>query len=139
METITNRISLIVNYLDTPMRVFEQDINVGHSTIRNAIANNKTVGSDVLYKILYRYPEISAEWLMRGEGSMLLNNDAKHLINGTNKGVNGNINGGEISIQNIEHNTLVEEVTFLRGQITEKDKQISFFQSMLEKFNPQKP
>jgi hypothetical protein len=128
METIINRIALIINKLDISVRSFEKNIDVSNGTIQKAIANNKTVGSDVLNKILCNYPEISAEWLMRGEGNMLfdsidINHSNNRNINNTGdfSGVNGDVN---ITTAKMEHHTLVDEVVFLRGQIKEKDSLI---------------
>jgi predicted transcriptional regulator len=138
MNNIHDRIELIIRELGITKNAFGDTCGISSGQMTNITKNKKDFGVSNLLKIISKYP-INPIWLLTGEGQMFTNKDAKHLVNGTNKGVNGNINGGEISIQNIEHNTLVEEVTFLRGQITEKDKQISFFQSMLEKFSPQKP
>jgi transcriptional regulator with XRE-family HTH domain len=69
--------------------------------------------------------DISLDWLFYGKGEMFKKEDnmSSNIIS---KGVNGNtINGNDIHIQNIEHNTLVEEVIFLRDQIKEKDSIIS--------------
>ena len=50
----------------------EKSINASHGSISNAWKCNRNVGSQVIEKILNFYKEISAEWLLRGEGPMLL-------------------------------------------------------------------
>jgi hypothetical protein len=125
--SIVDRIELIINNLDISTRNFEANIGVAYGTVQKPITNNKTVGSDVLSKILITYPELSAEWLMRGEGEMLINvdNSTKNAVNSNNiNNGNSNINGDFTLNTNVEHNTLVEEVGFLRGQLVEKDNQL---------------
>lgn len=142
METVAHRLSKFIDYLDIAPTKFEKQIDVGHSTIMKAINQSKSIGSDIINKILITYPELSAEWLMRGEGEMIiydnseiLNNSKSHIINGNNKSING-----DITVNASEHKTLIGDLEFLRGQIIKKDlqidkkdEQISFLQGMLNK------
>jgi len=50
---------------------FEIALGVSHGSISNAWKRQKNIGSNVIEKILTIYPEIRAEWLLRGEGEML--------------------------------------------------------------------
>ncbi len=142
--SIVKRIELIINNLDISTRTFETNIGVAYGTVQKPITNNKTVGSDILSKILITYPEISAEWLMRGEGEMLMiiDNSNTHNSGNINNG-NSNINGDITLNAHAEHNTLIHEVGFLRGEIMEKNKQlekkdsqISFLENLINKLKP---
>ena len=65
--SIINRIKQIIEYKGISTRKF--CINVG---ISNGFFDKvKDVGSEKLLKILNTYPEISAEWLLTGNGSMI--------------------------------------------------------------------
>lgn len=45
------------------------------STIQNAIDNDSNLGYKWITKILDTYPDLNAEWLMRGRGEMLRSED----------------------------------------------------------------
>ena len=49
----------------------EDAAGLKQSTLSKALKNGGSLGSDKLEKILMAYPELSAEWLFRGEGEML--------------------------------------------------------------------
>ena len=47
---------------------------ITHGVISKAIKNGGEVGSDKLENITQTYEQLSAEWLLRGEGEMLKQN-----------------------------------------------------------------
>lgn len=49
----------------------EKACGFGNATLRNAFDSGKGIGTDKLEKILTVYPGLSAEWLLRGTGSMI--------------------------------------------------------------------
>ncbi len=53
---------------------FEKSLGVSHGSISNARKNKKNIGSKVIIAILNTYSDMSAEWLLRGEGEMLKKN-----------------------------------------------------------------
>ncbi len=73
------RLHQYVQFKKLSLNQFELSLEVSHGSISNAIKNNKGIGSKVIQKILDTYPELSAEWLLRGSGSMLLNNNEQIL------------------------------------------------------------
>jgi hypothetical protein len=125
METVTSRIKLIINMLEYSVRSFENNIDVSNGTIQKAIANEKTVGSDVLSKILHKFPQLSAEWLMRGEGEMFRTTANNSSINtGVNIGMQSSTVEGDVAIHTIEHQALVDVVAFLQEELKEKNNQL---------------
>ena len=50
----------------------EKDCGFSNGLISNAYKTKTAMGSDKIEKILTAYPELSAEWLLRGTGSMLI-------------------------------------------------------------------
>ena len=60
----------------------EKDCGFSNGLIGNAYKTKTTIGSDKLEKILSVYSDLSAEWLLRGVGSMIL--DDKEQSGGTN-------------------------------------------------------
>lgn len=49
----------------------EKDCGFSNGLIGNALKTKTSVGSDKLEKILSVYSDLSAEWLLRGTGSMI--------------------------------------------------------------------
>lgn len=66
------RVYRFIKVTNISFNKFEKSIQVSHGSISNAWKNKKNVGSNVVSKILAAYPEISAEWLLRGKGQMFL-------------------------------------------------------------------
>lgn len=49
----------------------ERECGFGINTLRKSFDRGSEIGSEKLVAILQHYPEISAEWLLRGDGDML--------------------------------------------------------------------
>lgn len=49
----------------------ETDCGLSNGLIKNALKSGSALGSDKLEKILNVYSDLSAEWLLRGTGSMI--------------------------------------------------------------------
>ena len=71
METTLQRIKKFIDYKEISVRRFEEYIGMSNGSFASQLKNNKTIGVDKLENILFIYPEINAEWLLTGEGSML--------------------------------------------------------------------
>jgi len=71
---ILERLHFFLKSKNLSFNRFEKTIDVSHGSLSSAFKHNKNVGSNVLEKILLKYPELSAEWLLRGKGEMLLAN-----------------------------------------------------------------
>lgn len=76
---ILSRLRDYLLYLDMSFNKFEISLGVSHGSISNAWKRKKNIGSNVVERILITYPEVSAEWLLRGEGNMLKTHDASEL------------------------------------------------------------
>lgn len=50
----------------------ERDCEFSNGLIGNAFKTKTAIGSDKLEKILITYQDLSAEWLLRGRGSMII-------------------------------------------------------------------
>ena len=50
----------------------EAACGLSNGLIGNALKASSSIGSDKLEKILSAYPDLSAEWLLRGTGSMMV-------------------------------------------------------------------
>lgn len=73
---MTNRLRQFLEFKGIKVATFEKQICVANQTIRKALTNNTSITTAVLEKILISFPELNANWLLTGKGSML-NDSAK--------------------------------------------------------------
>lgn len=52
-----------------------QEIGMAHSTCHNYLSGDRKLSFEFVTAILRAYPDISAEWLLRGDGGMFKTND----------------------------------------------------------------
>lgn len=71
MNTITQRLNEIISYSGLSVRAFAIKCGLHQATIDKQIKGLRSVSVETLVGVLQAYPEISAEWLMRGTGSMM--------------------------------------------------------------------
>lgn len=64
----------IIEFYGLKTSQFEQKIGVSNGAIRNSMRRKGGLSSDILSKILDKYPEISPDWLLLGKGEMLREN-----------------------------------------------------------------
>ncbi|PHN06831.1 helix-turn-helix domain-containing protein [Flavilitoribacter nigricans] len=69
---INQRIKGIIDYYQLEQQEFAEKIGVSESTISVTVRNIKPVGAKVVFNILREFPDVSCEWLIRGDGEMLL-------------------------------------------------------------------
>ncbi len=62
----------LIDALDVNISKFERNIDVGSTTIRNAIKRNSEIKLDIVEKIVTAYPQVNKEWLLTGEGKMFI-------------------------------------------------------------------
>ena len=62
-----NRISL---------NALAKTLNMNQSTVLRQVKGEQTLSSTLVENFLKAYPDVSAEWLMRGVGTMYINQDA---------------------------------------------------------------
>lgn len=72
MKTI-ERIKMMISEMAKSERDFAMKIGVNQVTLNNYTANKRKLSLEIIEAILNAFPEISAEWLLRGTGSMMLN------------------------------------------------------------------
>ncbi|GAB2798583.1 hypothetical protein GCM10027275_50160 [Rhabdobacter roseus] len=67
----SERLKLFIDYTGRSINSFEISIGVSKGAIFKPIANKKTIGVEMLDKIISKYPELNIEWLISGQGEML--------------------------------------------------------------------
>lgn len=90
---------------------FSKIVGIPQVTLNNYVKGRRGVSYEVIEAILSAFPEVSAEWLLRGEGNMLRSNN--NLI-GSNQGNDNTIeynNGGNVGVGNTVNVSLPEAGT----------------------------
>lgn len=74
-NSINQRIREFIDSLGINDNQFAKSIGVTQSVIASMFSRNTEPSSKVMVSILNAYANLSAEWLMRGEGEMLKSNE----------------------------------------------------------------
>ncbi len=69
---ILQRLKEILAYSGHSVRAFAMRCSISQTTLDKQIKGLRSVSIETVMSVLYAYPEISAEWLMRGTGQMLI-------------------------------------------------------------------
>jgi hypothetical protein len=70
---IIDRIIIFIKHKNLSMRAFDISIGVGNGYTSKQAKSNASVGSDVLEKIIEKYPDLSPLWLVTGQEPMIIN------------------------------------------------------------------
>lgn len=88
-----------------------RELGVDAGTFGNILNGNRGVSAGLLSKFLETYPSVSAEWLMRGVGSMF--------------SADGHVGGENIANNNNSQINAGDTINRLVSLLEEKDKQIN--------------
>ena len=71
MSKIIQRIQQFAEYQYDSIREFERESGVTQGVFAKSFKNQSEIRTDSVESFAQRFPEVSAEWLLRGEGEML--------------------------------------------------------------------
>lgn len=74
--TIYQRVKLVLGDKSISVNALSKQINVAQATLNPQLRGDRTLAANIVEKILTAFPDVSAEWLMRGVGTMYSNQDA---------------------------------------------------------------
>ncbi len=74
--TIYQRVKLVLEDKSISVNALSKQINVAQATLNPQLRGDRTLAANIVEKILTAFPDVSAEWLMRGIGTMYRNQDA---------------------------------------------------------------
>ena len=156
MEIVQRIKKLVEAKTNGNKKEFAAIIGIVQVTFNRYVNEERGMSYEVIDAILDAFPEVSAEWLLRGEGNMLKSNN--NLI-GSNQGNDNTIeynNGGNVgvgntvnvslpeagtqkiifnsSVKELEHKIemLETEVSHLNNNIETKDKLIASLERTIE-------
>ncbi|MEX0273278.1 MAG: hypothetical protein AB3N16_02760 [Flavobacteriaceae bacterium] len=92
-SSLLQRIEQIIENKNISYNKFEIAIGASRGTISRAIRQDTNIGSRLIENILHMYPEISAEWLLRGEGQIWR---SPYAYGTAKAGANGPAQEGEV-------------------------------------------
>lgn len=100
------------------LRAFAAKCSVSQATLDKQIKGLRGVSLETIMNVLYAFPDISAEWLMRGAGQMLVPAD-------------GN------SVETTRINKLVDTITTLQDTINAKSDTIEALNERIKQLESQ--
>ena len=74
--TIYQRVKLVLEDKSISVNALSKQINVAQATLNPQLRGDRTLAANIVQKILTAFPDVSAEWLIRGVGTMYINQDA---------------------------------------------------------------
>lgn len=69
---IVQRIKKLISDKNCTVNSFAHEIGMSQRTLNNYVQLGRYPSYETLYAILHRFPDVSAEWLMRGKGNMFI-------------------------------------------------------------------
>lgn len=121
---VINRIKEIIveKYGERGENLFSKEIGIPQVSLNNYTSGRRKVSFEVIDAILRTFPEVSAEWLLRGQGSMFIEqaSPASNVIPAGMTGVyDAVIKGKDELIKELETevNQLIGENNIMREQL----------------------
>lgn len=69
---MNKRLKQYISTRNLSVRAFEMSIDTSNGVIRRFVDGETSIKSETIIRILETYPDLSAEWLLRGKGEMML-------------------------------------------------------------------
>lgn len=82
-----NRIQKIIDKQGISLNAFAQEIGVNRSTVSHILTGRNKPSVEVLQKILKRFPELSTDWLLLGNGGMYAKKESSEASSPSQKSV----------------------------------------------------
>ena len=76
---ILSRIKALIDDKGCSTKSFSEEIGIAQTTLSTYFTKNSYPAYETLHAILHRFTDVSAEWLMRGEGNMYICDDLPAL------------------------------------------------------------
>lgn len=75
-KDVLERIKSFINHSSLSKSAFASSIKMEQTTVNNQLLGKRSISIDLILSILEAYPDISSEWLLRGTGTMLKENNS---------------------------------------------------------------
>ncbi len=113
---MNGRIQKIIDYLSLSDTNFANEIGITRSRLSHVLSARNKVSSDVIIKILTRFTQFSADWLLLGKGQMLKDTEPNLFTQLDSS------NNNDTNTNNTDNNPEQQEVTIVNKQPVNKSK-----------------
>ena len=92
MESVVDRLKQFIDQTGLTIASFERSVGMSNNSFGKSLKSGGSIGSDKLQKTMSVYPNLSATWLLTGEGTMLTTEEAApapiaHHIDSSEQGI----------------------------------------------------
>lgn len=135
-EPVRERINATLNENKLSVAAFSKEVGIGQTTLNRQLNGDARVSVDTIKAFLHRFKNVSAEWLLRGVGDeccgvpdeQLEREIAEETGRVQSIGDNSNHN-----TQTMTDSAIVKENEMLRKSIEEKNEEIKFLRSLIQR------
>ena len=126
---MVNRVKCLIKEKARSVREFAEKIGVKQVTLNQQISGDRKLSLDIIFSILNSFPDISAEWLLRGKGNMYnTENSIPDIKTGDMQSVYETVvrdKDEQIEKMKAEINQLIGENSIMREQLGIASRKIS--------------
>lgn len=117
-ESILERLKSVIATKSNSPNDFSKKIGIAPTTFNNQLKSPRGISVDVILLTLAAYPDISAEWLLRGKGEMILSDNLPPILGDESE--NDLDTHAMLAQARKEIDVLVQEIAALKEKITKQ-------------------
>lgn len=108
---MVKRIKELMNRKRLTPSAFADKIGVGRAIISHILSERNKVSLDVVMRILEAFPDISTDWLIKGDGQMYTTVDPAPILpfSDTDNKQNRNVEGDDVNVQTQQEEELYDK------------------------------
>lgn len=135
-EPVRERINATLNENKLSVAAFSKEVGIGQTTLNRQLNGDARVSVDTIKAFLHRFKNVSAEWLLRGVGDMCCGIPDEQLEReiaeetGRVQSIGDNSNH---NTQTMTDSAIAKENEMLRKSIEEKNEEIKFLRSLIQR------
>lgn len=99
-------------------KVFALQTGIKQQTLNNYTTGKRSISLDAIIAILKAYPDVSAEWLLRGKGEMILSDNLPPILGDESE--NDLDTHAKLAQSHKEIDLLIQEIARLKEKITKQ-------------------
>ena len=116
-NAINQRIKKVIEYSGKSINAYATTIGISQPTLKSCVDGVNKPSYETIQKILIGSPMISAEWLLRGEGEMIIPDGKAQIVNGNNNmAVNGDNVGDSNALEKALNSLLEQQKITVKAQ-----------------------
>lgn len=135
-EPVRERINATLNENKLSVAAFSKEVGIGQTTLNRQLNGDARVSVDTIKAFLHRFKNVSAEWLLRGVGDECCGVPDEQLEREIAEETGRVQRIGDNSSHNTQtmtNSAIVKENEMLRKSIEEKNEEIKFLRSLIQR------